>query len=50
MKALYCLVALPFLAAFSCERHDWEETKVLHETHGHDDHGDEGGDEAEAHH
>lgn len=49
MKALYCLAAGLFLMAVSCESHDWEETKVLHEAHGdHGDHGDhgEGGDHA----
>jgi hypothetical protein len=24
----------------SCERHEWEDTKVLHEKHGHAAHGD----------
>ena len=54
MKPLYLLAAGAFLAAVSCERHSFEETKVLHEQHsdhgdghgeaaGHDSHGDEGG-------
>jgi len=31
-----------FLSSVSCERHDWEETKALHEKHGHGaSHGDE---------
>jgi hypothetical protein len=34
-----------FLSSVSCERHDWEETKALHEPHGshaaHGAHGDE---------
>lgn len=30
-----------FLSSVSCERHDWEETKALHEKHGHGaSHGD----------
>lgn len=43
MKAAYLAAAGLFLAAVSCERHEWEETKVLHESHG----GHEGGDHAE---
>jgi hypothetical protein len=32
-----------FLSSVSCERHDWEETKALHEKHGHGaSHGDAG--------
>lgn len=27
-----------FLSSVSCERHSWEETKVLHEKHGHGAH------------
>ena len=27
-------VAGLFLCSVSCERHDWEETKALHEPHG----------------
>jgi hypothetical protein len=34
-----------FLCSVSCERHEWEETKALHEPHGthaaHGAHGDE---------
>ena len=45
MKAFYVIAAALFFAAVSCERHDWEETKVLHETHGH-----HGGDDEEADH
>lgn len=33
-----------FLAATSCERHEWEETKQLHEKHGHASHGEDHGD------
>lgn len=33
-----------FLFATSCERHDWEETRKLHEKHGHASHGEEHGD------
>jgi len=29
-----------FLVATSCERHEWEETKKLHEKHGHAAHGE----------
>lgn len=41
VKAFHCLAAGLFLVAVSCERHEWEETKALHEhgSHGHDDHG-----------
>ena len=28
------LTAGAFLIGVSCERHDWEETKILHESHG----------------
>ena len=39
-----------FLVATSCERHEWEETKKLHEKHGHsaghgEGHGEAHGDE-----
>ncbi|MFC7338554.1 hypothetical protein ACFQY0_15270 [Haloferula chungangensis] len=48
MKAFYLLAAGLFLAAVSCERHEWEETKILHETHdAHGDHGDHGGESHE---
>ncbi len=44
MKAFYLLAAGLFLAAVSCERHEWEETKILHETHAeHADHGTDAG-------
>ncbi len=42
MKALYSLAASLFFVSVSCERHDWEETKELHETHGHEAHGSHG--------
>jgi len=29
-----------FLSSVSCERHSWEETKALHEQHGHAAHGE----------
>jgi len=39
MKAAYLAAAGLFLAAVSCERHEWEDTKILHESHGgHGDH------------
>ena len=41
MKAAYVFAAACLLGAVSCERHEWEKTKVLHETHGHDDHHDD---------
>jgi hypothetical protein len=34
-----------FLSSVSCERHSWEETKALHEKHGHATHGAEHGTE-----
>lgn len=35
-------VAALFLCSVSCERHEWEETKALHEPHGvHASHGAE---------
>lgn len=36
-----------FLASVSCERHDWKETKVLSESHGHHGGHAEGGEHAE---
>ena len=44
MKFLHFLAACLFFASVSCEQHDWEETKQLHETHGHEE--GHGGDEA----
>jgi len=44
-----------FLCSVSCERHEWEETKALHEKHGHgashgeDSHGAEGHGAEKAH-
>lgn len=46
MKAFYLLAASLFFVSVSCERHDWEDTKKLHETHGHDSH-DSGSDEGD---
>jgi hypothetical protein len=41
MKASYLLAASLFFASVSCEKHEWEETKILHEEHGHGEaHGD----------
>lgn len=43
-KILFTGIALTFFVGFpACERHDWEETKKLHQPHGghghdHDDH------------
>lgn len=42
MKAAYVFAAACLLGAVSCERHEWEKTKVLHEAHGHDEHHGEG--------
>ncbi len=42
MKAIFLCTAGLFLAMVSCERHEWEDTKALHEPHG--DHGSHGGD------
>jgi hypothetical protein len=43
-----------FLSSISCERHEWEETKVLHQKHGHgasdgDKHGKEKHGEEKSH-
>ena len=45
MKMFRLLAAATLLAATSCERHSWEETKVLHEQHGDHGHGEAHGDE-----
>jgi len=38
------LAAAAFLLGVSCERHDWDDTKVLHQPHGgHAEHGEEAG-------
>jgi hypothetical protein len=42
MKATFLLAAGLFVASVSCERHDWEEVKVLHEEHHHEGHHAEG--------
>ncbi|MBB5352857.1 hypothetical protein HNR46_003105 [Haloferula luteola] len=51
MKLFCLLAAAAAFSAVSCERHDWEETKILHEAHGahghdehaeHAEHGEEG--------
>ncbi|WAC21629.1 hypothetical protein OVA24_09555 [Luteolibacter sp. SL250] len=44
MKKIF-LIALPLcVLGFSCERHDFEETKKLHQSHGsHGGHGDDHG-------
>lgn len=51
MKAFYLLAAGLFLAAVSCERHTWEETKILHETPSdeHSDHAEGHGEGHEGH-
>ncbi|MGE9270918.1 MAG: hypothetical protein ACQKBU_08965 [Verrucomicrobiales bacterium] len=42
MKFLSLLAVAVFLSAVSCERHSYEETKILHESHGgHDEHSEE---------
>ncbi len=41
MKAIFLCTAGLFLAMVSCERHEWEETKALHEPHGSHGHGDD---------
>jgi hypothetical protein len=45
--AVGCVV-VAFLAGVACERHSWEETKVLHEQHGGHGaaHGAQGGQDA----
>lgn len=49
-KILLSGIALTFFVGFSaCERHDWEETKKLHQPHGGHGH-DEHHDDAEHHH
>lgn len=48
MKAIFLVTAGLFLAMVSCERHEWESTKALHESHSHG-HG-EGGHGAESSH
>lgn len=41
---LFAAAAGLFLCSVSCERHEWEETKALHEPHGsHAAHGAHGG-------
>lgn len=53
MKVFPMLLALAAVAFVSCERHDWEETKKLHEQHhgaGHGDHAEAHGEHADAHH
>lgn len=47
MKVFPMLLALAAVAFVSCERHDWEETKKLHEQHHGAGHGH--GEHAEAH-
>ena len=39
-----------FLSSVSCERHSWEETKALHEQHGHGGHGHAGGEHKDGEH
>jgi hypothetical protein len=48
MKSIV-LIAAAGLFLMSCERHEWEETKVLHEKHGHGaGHGEKHGDDGHA--
>ena len=49
MKLPHLFAASLFLAVVSCERHSYEETKVLHEQHGHDDHAGHGHDDHAGH-
>ena len=49
MKSIV-LFAAAGLFLVSCERHDWEDTKVLHEKHGHSAHGEGHGDDHGADH
>ncbi|HEY8990529.1 MAG TPA: hypothetical protein VIM46_01005 [Luteolibacter sp.] len=55
MKVFPTLLALAAVAFVSCERHEWEETKKLHEQHhgaGHGEHAEGHGDaeHGDAHH
>ncbi|MBX3743132.1 MAG: hypothetical protein KF712_19260 [Akkermansiaceae bacterium] len=48
----FFLIALPLcVLGFSCERHDFEETKKLHQSHGShgDDHGADHGKKDDGH-
>jgi hypothetical protein len=52
MKVFPMLLAVAAVAFVSCERHDWEETKKLHEQHhgaGHGEHADHADHKEEAH-
>ena len=54
MKLSFLLAASFFFAVVSCERHEFEETKILHESHGshgagHADHSAEGDGHAHGH-
>lgn len=51
MKVFPMLLAVAAVAFVSCERHDWEETKKLHEQHQGTAHGEhaEAGHAEEAH-
>lgn len=42
-------VAGLFLGSVSCERHSWDETKALHEKHGHGAHGEGHGEGHDSH-
>jgi len=48
MKVAYLFVAGLFLVAVSCERHSWEDTKALHEQHGHGGHDEATGHDSDA--
>lgn len=48
MKCALLLLSLTSFGVMSCERHKFEDVKVLHESHG-ADHGDAHGAHGEAH-
>lgn len=53
MKFAALLLSLACLGFVSCERHKFEDVKVLHQSHGHADHGhsaDHADGEKDAHH
>lgn len=51
MKLVLTLLALSALAFTACERHKFEDTKVLHEGHGsHDDAHEKSADHSEGEH
>lgn len=48
MKLALLLLSIASLGFISCERHEFKDVKVLHESHGadHGDHGDHGAEHA----